>query len=200
MPTPNTRRNRYAVIALASFTLSGCDPGVTQTAASDKFQATLTAQEKEQKERLQRNLDELRKLAETQSEPPHKKASSASQTQEATEPKSTAPEAPAVSLGAHVPKKFQGMWSPSAQSCSDWGETTLAIKSNRVDLWESRGPVMAVVVRKDEIVITAEISGEGYTWLEPLHFQISSDGNTLTDLHRAEPNHLKLYKCPKIIE
>jgi hypothetical protein len=45
-----------------------------------------------------------------------------------------------------------------------------------------------------DIVIVAEISGEGDTWQSDIHLRLSPDKNSLTDVSNERP--LVRYRCP----
>lgn len=71
----------------------------------------------------------------------------------------------------------------------------LVIKSRHITYWGSAGPIKAVVTRGPrEIMLIAELSGEGETWLGARHFTLSADGNALTSVDRADKPFVR-YRC-----
>ena len=95
-----------------------------------------------------------------------------------------------------VPARFLGEWSAGTRACgADWDESILVIKPRHITYWGSVGPIKAVVTNGPrEIMLIAELSGEGETWLSASHFRLSADGNALTAVDRAEKPFIR-YRC-----
>ncbi len=89
-----------------------------------------------------------------------------------------------------VPARFLGEWSADITSCgSDVDDSVLVIKPRHIAFWESSGPIKAVVANGSrEIMLIAEVSGEGFIWLSNSHFTLSADGSALTAIDRTDTN------------
>ena len=101
-----------------------------------------------------------------------------------------------ASSSAVVPERFRGVWASSANSCAADDDLKMQLAARHVSLWESSGPIRAVVARSDEIAITAELSGEGQTWLWVSTFRLSSDGLTLVGPTNGAGAEVVRYRCP----
>ncbi len=95
-----------------------------------------------------------------------------------------------------VPEPFRGVWASSPDSCGADDDLTMQITAGHVSFWESSGAISAVVERADEIAITAELSGEGQTWLWAATFRLSSDGRTLVGPTSGAGAEVVRYRCP----
>lgn len=96
-----------------------------------------------------------------------------------------------------VPARFLGEWSADIKSCgSDVDDFVLVIKPRHIAFWESSGPIKAVVANGPrEIMLIAEVSGEGFIWLSNSHFTLSADGNALTAIDRTDNEFIR-FRCP----
>lgn len=83
-----------------------------------------------------------------------------------------------------IPAAFQGEWHGDPAYCTDPNVPgRLVVQMNRLNWWETYGVVEAVTIRGDrEIVVTAEGSGEGETFIGTWTFRLSEDGSALTDV------------------
>lgn len=81
-----------------------------------------------------------------------------------------------------VPARFLGEWSAGARACgAEWDDSMLVIKATHITYWGSAGLIKAVVTKgTGEIMLIAELSGEGETRLGNSHFKLSADGSSLT--------------------
>jgi hypothetical protein len=97
------------------------------------------------------------------------------------------PLAAAAAGPATIPEEFRGRWNLNQGRCaSDTGDARLEVGARQVRYYESEGPVLAVR-RLDQrtIQLTVQLSGEGETERRQLTFQLSQDGQRLTD--RMDP-------------
>jgi hypothetical protein len=102
-----------------------------------------------------------------------------------------------VSGEATVPEQFRGEWNADVSACgTDLSDTRLEIQANSISFWESSGPLTEIEQPDaSELTATAELSGEGEVWTERLHFRLSPDGRTLTDL-RSGASGFSRRRCP----
>lgn len=81
-----------------------------------------------------------------------------------------------------VPKRFQGEYAADTAACTSPGhESRLVIGAWRIKFHESAGAIIAVDNDRNALSITAELTGEGETRRATYHFNLSDDGQTLTD-------------------
>lgn len=83
-----------------------------------------------------------------------------------------------------VPSRFQGDYAADTPACTTPAhESRLTIGAWRIKFHESSGAIVAVegAGRDGDISITAELTGEGETRQATYHFNLSDDGQTLTD-------------------
>ena len=87
-------------------------------------------------------------------------------------------------LRQSVPPRFQGEWNVDLRACgSGDNDSALGIAANRIEFWESSGPIKAVVTSGEfDMAIISELSGEGETWLSYTHFRLSGNHNNLIDV------------------
>ncbi len=84
---------------------------------------------------------------------------------------------------ATIPEAFQGTWAADAIACREPArESRLILQADRVAFHEGAGPVKSAVVDGNDITVLAELSSEGQTDEVTYAFQLSDDGNTLTDI------------------
>lgn len=95
-----------------------------------------------------------------------------------------------------VPARFLGEWSAGTRACgAGWDDSMLVIKPRHITYWGSAGPIKAVVTNGPrEIMLIAELSGEGETWLGNSHFTLSADGNALTAVDHTDKPFVR-YRC-----
>ncbi len=108
-----------------------------------------------------------------------------------------APAAPAKPTA--VPAAFIGEWNSDPKACSTGqNESRLRIGADRIDFYESGGPITAVTLKSPtEVAITATLSGEGETWTDVTSFRLSADGKTLTDASvPGEESPTSRTRCP----
>lgn len=81
-------------------------------------------------------------------------------------------------------------WSPAA--CSGPAhESGLAIAADSIHLHEGGGPITEVFTGKNDISLTARLTGEGETREAGYGFRLSDDGGTLTE----EGNGMVKHRC-----
>lgn len=81
-----------------------------------------------------------------------------------------------------VPKRFQGEYAADTAACSSPGhESRLVIGAWRIRFHESAGAIIGVESSRNALSITAELAGEGETRQATYHFNVSDDGQALTD-------------------
>lgn len=81
-----------------------------------------------------------------------------------------------------VPAQFRGEYATDATSCRSPGhESRLTIGAWRITFHESAGTIIAVESGRNDLTVTAELTGEGETRQATYHFKLSDDGQTLTD-------------------
>ncbi|BDT57347.1 hypothetical protein MasN3_08410 [Massilia varians] len=94
-----------------------------------------------------------------------------------------------------IPRAYQGEWNMHLKDCgTSRNDSVLRLHGNQLAYFESTGPVRAAVARERELVLIAELKGEGETRLHAAHFQLARDGRSLTDLRSTPP--LVRYRCP----
>ncbi len=95
-----------------------------------------------------------------------------------------------------IPDRFIGEWTGNPESCGlGTDDMQIRIGRSQITFWESEGPVLAAVVRGNHLAIIAELSGEGETWLKTAQFEITADGNTLTDSLSVPGEEILRHKC-----
>ncbi|MEL7505390.1 MAG: hypothetical protein AAFN18_23315 [Cyanobacteria bacterium J06554_6] len=111
-------------------------------------------------------------------------------------PVASTPATPAntVAQQPQIPLQFQGEWDASLEGCAaPYSDGRLTITSNRLEFWESSGPVQSVVMQGDrQITVTTELSSEGSTFTDTKTFHLSDDGSVLT---MPETGSVR-YRCP----
>lgn len=81
-----------------------------------------------------------------------------------------------------VPAQFQGEYATDTRACnSPAHESRLTIGAWRIRFHEGSGAIIAVESGRNALTITAELSGEGETREATYHFNLSDDGQILTD-------------------
>jgi hypothetical protein len=95
-----------------------------------------------------------------------------------------------------IPQQFRGEWHADPSSCGNGeDESFLFIGPRSVTYYESSGPVRAAVVRKRDLALILELSGEGDTWLDTAQFELSPDGKTLTSRVASGDEYIR-HLCP----
>ena len=98
-----------------------------------------------------------------------------------------------------IPSAFQGKWVADLKYCNKGHEFNLSINSKSLQFYESNGQVISVVTEgKYELALIAELEGEGEKWIGIYHYQLSEDGNKITDISNPdEKQEFVRYKCVK---
>lgn len=101
---------------------------------------------------------------------------------------------PVAQVQSVIPMQFQGEWDASLESCGiPISDGRLRIGLNRIEFYETGGPVLEVVTKGDlEMLVTAEYASEGEIWTETNSFQLSSDRSALID----SGTNIVRYRCP----
>jgi hypothetical protein len=96
-----------------------------------------------------------------------------------------------------MPSQFVGEWNTELKYCgTDGSDSRLIISPGKIQFYESVGPILAIVTQgKSTVVMIAELSGEGETWLSSSHFSLSADKSKLTDTTN-DLNFVR-YRCKK---
>jgi len=97
-----------------------------------------------------------------------------------------------------VPARFVGEWNANLEHCGTaLNDSRLRISTDRIRLYESGGPIRAVVTQGEfDLALIAELSGEGEVWLLFRQYRLSADGDYLTDVTDAGSDLVR-YRCPK---
>jgi hypothetical protein len=81
-----------------------------------------------------------------------------------------------------IPERFQGVWASGLGQCGQSAdEMYMVLRATDVEFHESGGAVTRVDVEDDLLRFTAELTGEGETWMADLALELSPTGDTLTD-------------------
>ena len=81
-----------------------------------------------------------------------------------------------------VPAQFQGEYATDRRACnSPAHESRLTLGAWRIKFHESSGAIVAVESGRNALTITAELAGEGQTREATYRFNLSDDGQILTD-------------------
>lgn len=90
---------------------------------------------------------------------------------------------PDATASTGIPERFRGTWAANAAACATPGhESGFTIGASEATFYESAGPVTAVAVDGNRLQATFHLTGEGETWEATYAFDLSADGNTLTDV------------------
>ena len=99
-----------------------------------------------------------------------------------------------VAEATTIPEQFQGRWAGRAADCGRPAESSLAITADSVNFYGSRGRVLGVDAMKDrQVEVLLESAGEGRVWRQNRRFQLSEDGQALTDL--TMEGHVVRVRC-----
>lgn len=103
----------------------------------------------------------------------------------------------AADLVPAVPSQFIGEWNARLGDCgSGENDSALRIGKNRIEYYESDGPIKAIVSHgRYEIALVLELSGEGQTWIATEHFKLSVGGDRLTSVNQPGDGFVR-YRCP----
>ena len=110
----------------------------------------------------------------------------------------TAPaESAASAISITAPPAFQGEWNADLAACGGGGhESRLTIGPDTIGFYESQGQISATRLAGDgRLAIEAMMSGEGETWVDSRVFQLSEDGQTLTDVTEGSTGMVRR-RCP----
>ena len=95
----------------------------------------------------------------------------------------TEPRAPAPVQANTVPERFQGEWNSTPADCGTANNPSrLQIGADDIRFHESSGTITSVTISgESDITVAADMTGEGEEFKSTYGFQLSDDGNTLTD-------------------
>lgn len=92
-----------------------------------------------------------------------------------------------------VPAAFHGVWAATIEECKAPAETRLEIGADRLNFYESSGPVASVETSDpSEILITVALTGEGALSRRTFRYRLLDDGQALFDVR----NGLRRIRCP----
>jgi hypothetical protein len=97
-----------------------------------------------------------------------------------------------------VPKQFRGEWNVKLNLCGTYDEDgRLVISERAISYYESIGPVRAVIVANPrDVVVIAQVRGEGETWLARHHLLLSNDLSILTEVFGS--HSVSRFRCPQV--
>ncbi|MGQ4659524.1 hypothetical protein [Lysobacter sp. F6437] len=95
----------------------------------------------------------------------------------------TEPRTPAPAEASTVPERFQGEWNSTPADCGTANNPSrLRIGADDIRFHESSGTITSVTVSDEsDITLVADMTGEGEVFESTHAFELSDDGNTLTD-------------------
>lgn len=98
-----------------------------------------------------------------------------------------------------IPAGFQGEWNAERSACgSGLHDSGLVITARELRYYESGGPVTAAeLISPGVLKVEASVQGEGESWTEQRVFQVSPDGQTLTDITNTERLVRRRYPDPR---
>jgi hypothetical protein len=83
---------------------------------------------------------------------------------------------------ATIPERFRGEWNSTLSDCGTGNnESKLVIAADRIEFYESSGPVQSATADDNELSVVVRLTGEGETRDATYAYRISEDGRTLTD-------------------
>lgn len=96
-----------------------------------------------------------------------------------------------------LPSGFLGVWGAESDQCgTELDDLRLTLHPHRLQFHESDGQLISISASSDlEIVIAAEMSGEGETWRTYRHFSLSDDGSRLSDITDAPELIVVRHRC-----
>ena len=102
-----------------------------------------------------------------------------------------------------IPTRFHGEFNSAIIDCgTGLSDMRLRISATKIRFYESEGTVQSILTQPNgEIVMLAEYSGEGETWIAMDQFALSADGRRLTvrnpkSEQTAQQNSVRI-RCPK---
>ena len=95
-----------------------------------------------------------------------------------------------------VPKRFQGEWNERVNDCGTGdNDSAMRLTATRLELYESSGPIRAVVTNGEfELMVIAELSGEGESHFLYRRYRLAGDGSYLADV--TDGDKYIRYRCP----
>lgn len=106
-------------------------------------------------------------------------------------------DAAANAISITAPPAFQGEWRADLKACGGaTDESRLTIGPDTIGFYESQGEISATRLEGEgRLAIEAMMSGEGETWVDSRVFQLSEDGQTLTDVSEGSTGLVRR-RCP----
>jgi hypothetical protein len=100
-------------------------------------------------------------------------------------------------ISVTAPVAFQGEWNADLSACGgNANESRLIIGADTIGFYESQGEISATRLQaENQLAIEAMMSGEGETWVDSRVFQLSEDGQTLTDVSEGSTGLMRR-RCP----
>lgn len=96
-----------------------------------------------------------------------------------------------------VPAHFVGLWNANLKHCGYGAraESGLTISTSHIEFYASAGPIHEVATQGGlDLLIVAELFGEGEARLTRLHFRLSADHKSLTNVTDGAKD--VRFKCP----
>ncbi len=96
-----------------------------------------------------------------------------------------------------IPKKFHSEWNEKRNDCGTGNnDSSLTITATEMHFYESDGAVRGAFMNGPyEILVVADMSGEGSSWMSSFHYTLAGDGDYLS--MRMEDGSLFVrYRCP----
>ena len=98
-----------------------------------------------------------------------------------------------------VPEPWLGEWNADRSACGTFNDDSrLILSAERIEFWASEGLVRGAFTNgPHEILIVADHSGEGETWLGTSHFRMAESGDSIAmDISDGAPSFIR-YRCPE---
>jgi hypothetical protein len=96
-----------------------------------------------------------------------------------------------------IPERWHGEWNEDRSACgTDSNDSRLALSADRIEFWESFGLVRGAFTNGPlEILIVADMAGEGLTWLGSSHFRMAGSGDSIA-MDTGDGRQFIRYRCP----
>lgn len=98
-----------------------------------------------------------------------------------------------------VPEPWLGEWNANLSACGTFNnDSRLKLSAERIEFWASDGLIRGAFTNGPlEILIVADHSGEGETWLGASHFHMAESGDSIAmDIGEGAPPFIR-YRCPE---
>jgi len=97
-----------------------------------------------------------------------------------------------------IPERWHGEWSADRSACgTDNNDSVLRLSADRIEFWESGGLVRGAFTKGPfEILIVADMTGEGQAWLGSSHFRMAPSGDSIA-MDTGGSSLFIRYRCPE---